>query len=205
MVLEQFRSHPEFPFERYFESANQFAAAIEYWMAVLRTADGFDENDWAPRDRPVNVKEDMYLGKVVDITSPTLRKEVNIQTWSISGDANMLITENSGLSEAQYKEQKAMFGADFELSDETLQGMSEEEAIAEARAEAARTVSKIWVENAVQWHADPKHPDGGTEVAYERLVVTSQVTAAGETSALHALSLFLRPGLVGAEINGVFA
>lgn len=205
MVIDHFKTHLDFPFERYFESANQFAAAMEYWMAVLRASDGFDPDLWAPRDRPVEVKEDMYLGKMVDIVSTTLKKEINIQTWSVPGDANMLLAENSGLSPEEYQKQRDAFGPEFELSEEVLNGMSAAEAMAEAREEAARVSSKIWVETALHWQADPKHAEGGFEVAFERLVITSQVTPEGEASVLRALSLFFRPGPVGSEINAVFA
>jgi len=90
IMIEKFQTLPDFLFEHYFDSANQYAGAIEYWMAVLRAAKGFDETKWMPRERPVEIDDDMYLGKVIDVTSKELRKEINLQTWSIPGDANML-------------------------------------------------------------------------------------------------------------------
>lgn len=203
-MIEKFQTIPDFPFEMYFESANQFAAALEYWMAVLRAAKGFGEADWAPRERPVEIEDDMYLGKVIDITSKKLGKEISLQTWSVPGDANMLFKENSGLSAEDYKALKAKFGSDFTLADNVLAGMSYQEALTEAQDEARQTPAKVWVEKATNWHEDPAHKDGGYDVAVERLVLTSQISAGGEVAALHALALFLEPGSAMHRVGSAF-
>lgn len=205
MLIDAFSSRPDFPFERYFESANQYAAAMEYWMAVLRSAEGFEEAEWTARDRPVDLEGDMYLGKVIDITAPKLGKEINLQTWSIPGDANMLFKENSGMSPAEYQEQKALFGPDYKLEDHALEAMSYDAALAEAKEEAAGASSRIWVEKAVVWQADPRHQEGGYDASVERLVVTSQISREGEMAVLRALALFLAPGLALDRINAAFS
>lgn len=205
MILDQFKTHPEFPFDRYFESSNHYAGAMQYWMAVLRAADTFVDTDWHPRSRPVEIDEDMYLGKVIDIVSMKLRKEINLQIWSVPGDANTLLTENSGVTETEYAALKESLGPEFELSQEATRGMSAAEAMAEAREEASRNASKIWVEDCVIWQPDPKSDEGGYEIRAERLVMTAQVTPDGEAAVLRALALFLVPGTARAQINALFA
>ncbi|UWR01241.1 hypothetical protein K3729_18555 (plasmid) [Rhodobacteraceae bacterium S2214] len=203
-MIDKFEKTPDFPFERYFEDANQYAAALEYWMSVLRKAKGFDATYWAPRERPLEIESDMYHGKVIDIISNDLRKEINLQTWSVLGDANMLFKENSGLSPADYKSLKAKFGPEFSLADDVIAGMSYQEALTEAQDDARLTPAKIWVEKASIWHSDPTYKNGGYQIETERLVLTAQISKQGESAALSALALFLEPGSSMFRVNNAF-
>ncbi|MFV0488852.1 MAG: hypothetical protein ACK5NL_16925 [Vibrio fluvialis] len=205
MIIDRFRDEHGFPFESYFESVNEYIAAQQYWLNVLRASKGFKELDWEPRERPIEVEQDMYLGKAVDILSFELKKEINIQTSSLLGDANMFFKENSGYSDEEHKEQKNIFGKDFELDEKTLNGMSYEEALNEAKRKSKSSPISAWVENAIHWHPDPKHPEGGYEMNVERLILTSEISEYAETKAIHALELFLQDGSAIERVNSVFS
>lgn len=205
MILDEFRSESGFPFDRYFEFPTQYAAATQYWLRVLRSVPGFAEEAWKPRERPVEIKEDMYLGKVVDILSIGLRKEINLQTSSILGDANVLFNENQGCSEAEYQRQKDLLGQDFELDEGALQGMSYQDALQEAEYELRHNPVKAWVEDAVHWQPGPSAAEGGFEVGIERLVLTSVISEQAEAKAVRALGLFLQEGPALERVNSVFS
>ncbi|RCK47091.1 hypothetical protein TH25_16415 [Thalassospira profundimaris] len=205
MILDEFTSVPDFPFERYFESVNQHISATQYWLRVLRSVPGFVESDWKPRVRPIELEDDMYLGKVVDIISLKLKKEINLQTYSVLGDANMLMKENQPISEEEYAEQKNLFGPNFMLEDDALSGITYEEALQEAKANSVTKPVMIWVEKGIHWEVAPDLSEGGYEVPIERLILTSEISRRAEPKAIQALELFLRPGSAMERVNSAFS
>ncbi|OKH87846.1 hypothetical protein [Thalassospira sp. TSL5-1] len=205
MILDEFTSVPDFPFERYFESVNQHISATQYWLRVLRSVSGFVESDWKPRVRPIELEEDMYLGKVVDIISLKLKKEINLQTYSVLGDANMLMKENQPISEEEYAEQKKVFGPDFVLDETARNGITYEEAVLEAQENSLIKPAMIWVEKGIYWEVAPDLSEGGYEVPIERLILTWEISERAEPKAIQALELFLHPGQAMERVNSVFS
>ena len=204
MILDEFRAEPDFPFDKYFESANQYTFALQYWFRVLRSAPNFVETEWKPRKRLVEQKEDMYLGKVIDILSIRLKKEINLQTRSILGDANELFKENKPISNKAYAKDKELFGKSFELDEKTFQGITYKEALRKATNESRNNFVESWVEKGIHWQSDPSHPKGGYEMDIERLILTSEISERAEPKAIQALELFLQDGPAMERVNSVF-
>lgn len=205
MILQQFKDEPDFPFNRYFESANQYTFATQYWLRVLRSVPNFVETDWKPRERPVEIEQNMYLGKVIDIISVVLKKEINLQTVSILGDANVLFRENGGLSDEEYKGQKKLFGENFELDDKLLNSITYEEALQEAQENSKKNDIMAWVEKAIHWQPDIKYPEGGYDINIERLILTAEISEYAEPKVLQAIELFLQEGSAIKRVNSIFS
>lgn len=205
MIIDDYKSLKDFPFERYFESATQYIQAQSYWFKLLHSIDGFDENEWVPKLTQVDLEDEMYTGRVCYIFAGSKRKEISISTASLLGDANMLWQENRGYSEEEYLEQKKIFGSDFELSESDIKGISYDEALELAVKANAKSFATIWVEKASHWQFDSSSPDGGYEVPTERLILCSEISKRAEPKAHQALELFLQNGPAMDRVNSVFA
>ena len=95
MILDGFRSLPDFPFAGYFGDIGQYTHARLYWKVVLRHAIGFDEGDWQPDPESDDFADAMYCGLAVRLSSPVQAKQIWIDTRSLAGEVNMVLRENA--------------------------------------------------------------------------------------------------------------
>ena len=197
MIIDRFRQLPDFPFPRYFSEPAQFVHAQQYWLALLRDSKGFIEAQWQPTPRPENLADDMYVGTVLDLTAPGLGKRMSLQTFSLEGDINMALRENGPMDPADVPEI-----LDPAQRDAIIAGLSE----ADLRRDtiAHHVPFMVWVEKATVWRPVAAHPDGGTEIPVERLILTATISEPCEAQARRALELFLADGHAAERINSAF-
>ena len=197
MILDGFRTQPDFPFEGYFEDVAQYIQTRLYWLAVLRHAIGFDENDWQTDPDSGNPAEDMSNGLGVRLSSATLNKQIWIDTISLPGEINMVLRLNAPMDRAYLLDE-----FDEETRAKLLAGVPED--ILRAETAAAYKPLMAWVEPAILWLPKPGHPEGGEEIAVERLIVSAEISEAAEPLALQALESFLAPGPAMDRVNRDF-
>lgn len=200
MIIDGYRALPGFPFANYFENVEQFTNAQLYWLAVLRSVEGFDESEWTPLVRPVDLDDDMYMGCVTILQNIEQRKELILNTRSLAGDTNILIRENGPMDE-----EHILPGMELtpEQRDQILNGIPEDQLRRES--EANYTPHLIWVEKATIWVDKPGDPMGGVEVPAERLVFNCEISEEMEPVARRALESFLAPGPAMDRVNAEFA
>jgi hypothetical protein len=197
MILHHFRDLPDFPFPRYFADPAQFLHARHYWLALLHDTKGFVAAQWQPTPRPENLADDMYVGRVLDLTAPSLAKVMSIQTFSLEGDINMALRENGPMDPTHVPDlldpaQRAAIIAGTpadKLHRDTI---------------AHHVPMLVWVEKATVWRAVPGHAEGGTEIPVERLILTATISEDCEAQARRALELFLADGAAAERINSAF-
>ncbi|RCK51722.1 hypothetical protein TH25_08600 [Thalassospira profundimaris] len=200
MFLELFKDTPGYPFEEYFRSTEQFFAAQQYWLHLLRQLKSFVESDWGGVIRPVNLKEDMLTGKVIWIRNQSDKKEIVLQTLSFEGSINELLDSNDAM-EPEFIEKFENIGT--ELDDRQKREMTYDEAMEIEKSEYSGF--SAWVETSDYFHADPSTSGGGYDVPIERLILTSEISETAEQKAIQALDLFLQPGPAMVRVNSVFS
>ncbi|MGR2737316.1 hypothetical protein ACUY1T_02570 [Billgrantia sp. Q4P2] len=205
MNIDRYKTIPGFPFDNYFDNSDQYIHAQSYWLSVLRSAKGFDDREWVSKLSQVDVRDEMYVGRVCYIIALEKRKELMLNTASILGEANMLFRENQGISDEEYAAQKKMFGQEFELDREFLNGITYKEAFLQAQEDARKSPLTTWVEKATHWQSDMTYSERGYEVEVERLVLTSEISERAEPLAIQALELFLQNGPAMERVNSVFS
>lgn len=204
MIIDSIRTHPNFPFDHAFERVNDYIEAQKYWLAVLRSVPGFKESDWHAKLQEPNIKDDMYLGRVIHIINLEDAKEITLQTTSVAADVNMTLTENPPMTPKEMKAQAELFGPGFQLTDIQKNGIPPEQALADSQARFAKAPLEAWVEKTDHFQSDAMNPEGGVLIPVERLVLTSEISARAEPVAVHALSLFLETGPAAARVNEAF-
>ena len=199
-ITEEYQRLPDYPFDDYYRSVNQFIGAQQYWLRVLRLAAGFDDRDWQPLIKPVDVADDMHTGLVIEIQNLEQRKTLRIHATSIDGRAAFLLREDNETREAV-----AQFGSDPAFDDdldvplvETLdqaQAIARSEFAAHAGFDAGVDRRDIFIETA----------DGGGDYVYgEQMSIVSSICPENEARALHALELYLAPGPAAQRVNDTF-
>lgn len=195
MVLDGFQDLPGLPFPRWWEDMGQFASARRYWLAVVRSAGNWVEDDWEPKFSAPLSKSQILDGQVVALTHRWEPKELRLHTTSIKGQVAGLLDANADIG----AEEAAAFGM--------VAGAVPPMSRAEAEDEVRRTYAPFgaWVEPAVRWRPRSDHPDGGVEVPVERLILTAEISDRAEPLARKALRLFLAAGPAMRRVNDVFA
>lgn len=197
MTFKKYKNIHDFPFPHYFNGIQQYIAAQNYWLHVLRSSASFSEQDWQPNITQNALDDDMYTGRVIWISSNAEAKEIMLHTSSIAGYAHMIQKENSGMNKSEIAEAKELFGPDFEMPDELLKPISPQEAMDMATEKFNAAPADIWVETQA-----PLTPQNH---ATERLIINAEISERAEPLVVNALELFLMPGPATDRVNGVFA
>jgi hypothetical protein len=200
-MIELFKTEPGFPFPDYDIDVQQYIGAQRYWLHLVRQAPGFDAGRWAAVVRPVDIPGDQARGLLLWLRSAEDRKEIFLSTSSFEACVRQHRADHAGMSPRQIREARETWG--YEPDEATVRGLTEAEAKAEVQAFYKPFLA--WVEPAVWFRQDRGHPDGGTEVAVERLILTSEIAPGPETQALRALQLFLDQGRAQGRVNRAFA
>ncbi|WP_417256887.1 hypothetical protein [Celeribacter halophilus] len=214
MILEEYAKLPGYPFENYFESVSQYISAQQYWFRVLRAAEGFNEFDWKPVIKPVNIEDDMYTGLLVDIESINFRKTIKIHANSIAGSANLILKEGLETKKLMSNRiQEDILGPEIYDSYEQLlkEGTIQEPitTVEAARAESTRVISETGGFQAGVDRRDfyVEAMENSPESPYvygEEFSIVSTISAENERKALQALKLFLQDGSAMERVNSVF-
>ena len=201
MILNDYINTEGFPFDRYFSSANQYAAAQKYWIDVLRAARGFKEDLWRPVAKPVNLEDDMYIGLLVDIENVSERKSIKIHATSILGYARFILNED-------LETIKLMEGEVTRSENATpVKGLVKtlDEAMEVSRKKMAETGGfEAGVDQRDFYLEEMEGTLGDPYVYGELLSIISIIDQNSELKALQALELFLQPGAAKERVNSVF-
>lgn len=119
------------------------------------------------------------------------------QTFSLEGDINMALRENGPMDPADVPEL-----LDPVQSAAIIAGMPGEKLYTDMVAHHAPLI--VWVEKATAWFPEAGHPDGGTEMLVERLILTSTISEICEPQARRALELFLANGPAAERFDAAF-
>jgi len=214
MIFEKYANLPDYPFENYFESMSQYISAQQYWLRVLRAAEGFNEVDWKPVIKPANIEDDMYTGLLVDIESINLRKSIKLHANSISGSTNLILKEGLETKKLMSNpRQEDILGLEIYDSYERLlkEGTMQEPitTVEEAKAESTRAISKTGgfqagVDRRDFYVEAMENSPEGPYVYGEVFSIVSTISAENERKALQALKLFLQDGSAMERVNRVF-
>ncbi len=197
MLYDDFLDEPHFPYEHYATDLDHFIAAGRYWLMLLRSAKGFEEGQWQPVLRPVDVIADQLSGMMFWLRNISDTKEISLHTNSLEGCAAQLHADNPPMCPDAIKKAETSF--DWTPTPDEIKGQSLEQAFVEAR-EIYEPFS-AWVEPVQFFKPDVNNPAGGATYDAERLILTSEVSRDCEPLALNALDLFLKPGPAAARLN----
>ncbi|MFT6606063.1 MAG: hypothetical protein ACJA2X_001239 [Halocynthiibacter sp.] len=211
MIIDRFSAQPDYPFPRYFNDVAQYSAVQQYWLAVLRSVPQFDETQWAPTEKPVDLSDDMYLGLVVDIERVDIRKSIRIYAASLEGRANFILNEDMETTKAMASHPMPhdVAAAQKEMTDSGLirtQVETLERAMAEAQGEFITSGGfEAGVGTRGYFIETPSDPMGGNIVDGEELSIISTIDPENETKARHAIDLFITEGSAMKRVNDIFA
>ncbi|MCE8032047.1 hypothetical protein EKK97_10245 [Billgrantia tianxiuensis] len=200
-MIEMFLDDPKFPFFDYYCDADSYIRAQRYWLLLLRSLPQYSEGEWAPVMRPVDVKDDQSSGLVFWIRNAVDKKEIILHTGSFEGFVHQYMVDNGGYTDEEVEQ----FAKDFNYhpSEAEKRGLTWDEAEKDARLMYEDFL--VWVEDAIYFHHDASHPEGGVEVPVERLILTSEISERAEPLATRALELFLQKGPAKERVNRVFS
>ncbi len=100
MIINNFTHFPDFPFEDYYKSPNQFIQAQQYWFEVLHSIPNFIEEEWEPsyKTHP-EVKLDILHASMFQIINTEQGKEIALHPNSYAGEVASYMNVNSGYDE----------------------------------------------------------------------------------------------------------
>lgn len=204
MIIDQFKNLPDFPFNHYYKSPNQFIQAQQYWLAVLRNVPNFIEEEWAPAFVPPPEAPALNIldGQMFWIRNIKHGKEIMFHTDSYEGSVASYMDVNDGYTEEDIKIVKEYL--DYTPSEEEIRGISREEAEKDVLLHMNQEFL-IWVENNDYFQLDESHPERGYDVPVERLWITSKISEEAEHNVVKALTLFFEEGAAYDRINDIFA
>lgn len=202
MIMDEYRHFPDFPFEGYFQSVNQYISVQKYWFEVLRSIPEFNESDWHAVERHDDLSDDMYIGLLTYLESISERKVIKLYATSIAGWANFLWKEDSStrISIMNFSNE-----IEIDVVEPSELVRSEEDALIKSAEnftlthgfEAGVDVIEIYDENAERTSDHPY-------VKGEELSIISSISSENESRALLALKLFLQSGPAFDRVNGIF-
>lgn len=202
MFIDTYKNMPDFPFNRYFESPNQYVLTQQYWLRVLRSTPGFKEENWQPVIKPVNIKDDMYIGLLVDIENLKERKVIKLHTTSICGYAHFLLKEDFSTKDA-IKNLDSNFGIDSNITANLVKDL--EEATNKSAQHFKRTKGFEAGVDKRDFYINAVADDIEDSYVYgEEFSIISTISSDNELKAIHALELFLQPGPAMERVNSVF-
>lgn len=215
MILEEYRKLPDYPFEFYFQSVNQYISVQQYWFRVLRAAEGFREPDWKPVVKPVDIEDDMYTGLLIDIESVHLRKKIRIYANSIQGSANLILKEDLETKELmRNRTHENTLGSEMYESYERLleDGVMKEpvSTLEEATVASTHAITEsggfqAGVDRRDFYVEEMENTPDGPYIYGEEFSIVSTISAENERRALQSLELFLQDGPAMQRVNSVFA
>lgn len=201
MKIEMFSGYPDFPFNEYYRSPNQYVSAQQYWLYILRQSDGFVESEWGAVIRPVDIERDLIDGLMIWVRRNDFTKEIILHTNSFNGAVNQYQKDNTGMNEEDIKEAREVF--DYHPSEAIIRGLNWGEAKKEVETYYEEFIAEV--ENTTLFKHDPSNSEQGYEVLAERLILTSEISERAEPKALQALELFLQDGKAMERVNRIFS
>ena len=195
MILENFKNHETYPFNRFYESANQYAFSQQYFLSLLRSVDGFQESEWKPIPRKVDIKDDQYMGLLVEIFNVEEKKAISLSVIGREGVANMLYREN-------------------QFSKKEIKYTNDDREKSDLPKIAGNPTMRDIVDNLNQSYAGPVNAqvdsvqiyidDFEEEVLFEKLFLGGEISEQAENKLVDVLEIFLKPGSNADTINDMF-
>jgi len=193
MLVDQFRADPLFPFQDYATDIRHFIGAQGYWLALLRALPEFDQADWQPVQRPVDVLADQLSGLMLRLQNTRQARLLTLHTNSFEGCVVELIADNPPMTQEEVTQAKGLF--DWQPDAETAAGLTPDSAI--RVADQLYHAFRAPEEPAEIYIPDAGHPDGGYILPARRLFLQSEVSRDCEPRARAALARFMKTPVPG--------